>query len=110
MSVTSFPAYPTGHAEMHEASGRHPDWVGIAVGATFLAGSLLLLSGKKKAGLVVTGAAMGLTLLDQQDTVQEWWSTLPRYLDEAEHLIDRAQGTIDDLAAKREKLRSIFNR
>jgi hypothetical protein len=110
MGVTPFPTYPQGPAEMPEPAGRNPDWVGIAVGATFLAGALLLLSGKKKAGLVVSGAALGLTVLDQQDTVKMWWNALPKYLDDAQHLLDQAQGTIDDLAAKREKLRSMFNR
>jgi hypothetical protein len=91
--------------EMHE-----PDWIGIAVGGSFLVGALLLLSGKKKAGLVVAAGAMTLTAIDQQETIREWWSTLPRYLDDAQRLLDNAQSTIDDLAAKRDKLRAMFNR
>ncbi len=86
------------------------DWVGIAVGSTFLGGALLLLSGKKKAGLAVAAGAMALTLLDQQETIREWWNTLPKYLDDAQRLLDQAQATIEDLAAKRDKLRSMFNR
>jgi hypothetical protein len=87
-----------------------PDWLGLTVGGTFLAGALLLLSGKKRAGLVVTAAATALTLLDQKETVREWWNTLPQYLDDAQRLLDEAQRTVDDLAAKREKLRGMFNR
>ena len=110
MGVTAFPQpvnLPQG--EVLQPKKTEPDWVGLAVGGSFLAGSLLLLSGKKKAGLAVTAGAMVLTLLDQQETVRQWWSTLPKYLDDAQHLLDQAQSTIDDLAAKRDKLRAMFN-
>ncbi len=113
MGVTTFPhspSYPQGTAEITRPEGGEPDWMGITVGGTFLAGSLLLLSGRKKAGLLVTAGAMALSLLDQKETVREWWNTLPKYLDDAQHLLDQAQGTIDDLAAKRERLRGMFNR
>ena len=113
MGVTPFPHpanLPAGHAEIAQSTRKEPDWMGIAVGGTFLVGSLLLLSGKKKAGLAVTGGALALSLLDQQDTIREWWSTLPRYLDDAQRLLDQAQATIDDLATKRDKLREMFNR
>lgn len=111
MGVTPFPQpvnLPQG--EIVSAKKNEPDWAGLAVGGTFLAGSLLLLSGKKKAGLAVTAGAMILTLLDQQETVREWWNTLPRYLDDAQYLLDQAESTINDLAAKRDKLRSMFNK
>jgi hypothetical protein len=113
MGVTAFPpppTYPQGHGEIMPPKQADPDWLGVAVGSSFLIGALLLLSGKKRAGLVVTSAAAALTLLDQQETVQEWWNTLPRYLDDAQRLLDQAQETIDDLAAKRNKLRAMFNR
>ena len=111
MGVTSFPHpanYPQG--EIMNAKTSEPDWAGIAVGGTFLAGAALLMCGKKKAGLAVTAGAMALTLLDQQDTIREWWSALPKYLDDAQRLLDQAQTTIEDLANKRDKLRAMFNR
>ena len=112
MGVTAFPHpgnYSQGQAEIATSRRNEPDWMGIAVGGTFLAGALLLLTGRKKAGLAVTSGAMALTLLDQKDTVREWWSTLPKYLDDAQRLLDQAQSTIDDLALKRDKLRAMFN-
>lgn len=111
MGVTAFPhpAYPQGHVEMTKPR-QDSDWVGIAAGSAFLVGSLLLLSGKKRAGLLVNAGALALTMVDQKETVREWWDTLPRYLADAQRLLDEAQHTVDDLAAKREKLRSIFNR
>jgi hypothetical protein len=84
--------------------------MGLAVGGTYLASALLLLSGKKKAGMVTAAAATALTLLSEGDTVREWWNALPQYLDDAQRLLNQAQDTIDDLVAKRETLRGIFNR
>ena len=115
MGVTAFP-HPVNPNHPHDDAAtlvhQHEsrDWIGITVGGTFLVGALLLLSGKKRAGLVATAAATAITVLDQQDTIREWWNALPKYLDEAQRLLDQAQTTIDDLAAKREKLRGMFNR
>jgi hypothetical protein len=110
MGVTPFPQpanLPEG--EIVKAHNE-PDWVGMAAGGTLLAGALLMLSGKKKAGLAASAGGMVLTLLDQQETIREWWYTLPKHLDNAQRLLDQAHNTIDDLSAKRDKLRSIFNR
>ncbi len=116
MGVTAFPHpvtdpdYRYGEVETSILKQDSTDWMGITVGCTFLVGSLLLLSGKKRAGLVVTSAAAALTVLDQQDTVREWWNALPHHLGHAQRLLDQVQGTIDDLEAKRQKLRTMFNR
>jgi len=110
MGVTAFP-HPANLPQGEIKKAKHePDWAGIAAGSSFLAGALLLLTGRKKAGLAVTAGAMALTVLDQQDTIKEWWNTLPTYLDDAQRVLDRAQNTIEDLAAKRDKLRSMFER
>jgi hypothetical protein len=113
MGVTAFPhppSHPQSPGEVLKPSQAEPDWLGIAVGSTFLVGSLLLLTGKKRAGLVVTAAATALTLLNQKETVRAWWSSLPGYLDDAQRLLDQAQHTVDDLEAKRQTLRTLFNR
>jgi hypothetical protein len=113
MGVTALPHpvnYPQGHAEIMKPQSSEPDWMSLAVGGTFLASALLLLSGKTRAGLVTAAAATALTLLNEQDTVREWWNALPQYLDDAQRLLNQAQTTIDDLAVKRETLRTMFNR
>lgn len=111
MGVTPFP-HPANlpQGEVMTSKKHDPDPVGIALGATFLTGGLLLLSGNKKAGLAVTGSAMALTLLNQRETVLEWWKSVPGHLDNAQRFLDKAHDTIEDLATKREKLRSMFNR
>lgn len=99
---------PTGAIEPQRSST--PDWQRMAIGGAMLTGAVLLLSGKRKAGVLVSAAATALTLLEEQDALRSWWETLPRYLDDAQHLLEQAQTTLDDLTHKREKLRAMFNR
>jgi hypothetical protein len=111
MGTTALPQsvnYSQGHLETADTTG--PDWARMAVGGALLTGAILLLSGKRRAGLVVSAAATALTLLDEEDTLRRWWNALPRYLDDAQQLLDQAQHTIEDLTQKRDKLRAMFNK
>ncbi|HWG20153.1 MAG TPA: hypothetical protein VG225_06450 [Terracidiphilus sp.] len=89
---------------------RNADWMRIGVGSTLLTGSFLLLSGKRKAGLLVTAAGTALAMLDNKEIVSEWWNALPGYLNNAQRMLDQAQETIDDLAAKRDKVMALFGK
>jgi len=109
-AIPHSPSYPQGPAEIIRPRQAKPDWVGMAVGGAFVAGTLLLLSGKKRAGLAVTTAATALTMLDQQEIVREWWNKLPRFLDDAQRVVSQVQETVDDLAARSNNLRAMFNR
>ena len=110
MGVASLPQsvdYPQGHIEPHSQSHER-EWMGAAVGGTLLLGSVLLLSGKRRAGLLVTAAGTALALLEEQETVRAWWNVLPQYIDNAQRLLNQAQTTIEDLSEKRDRLRSLF--
>lgn len=93
---------------MEERVEKTQEWLRIGAGCTLLGGALLLLAGKRRAGLMATVAGAALTMLDQKETVQEWWSVLPGYVDSAQHMLDEAQHTIDDIVAKRDKLKSLL--
>lgn len=102
------PTYPQGHAELQRS--EEPDWMRFGVGATLLAGSVLLLTRQRKLGLLVTAAGTALAALEHKEVVKEWWEALPTYLERTQRMLDQAQETIDDLAAKRDKVMSIFGR
>lgn len=102
---------PRGIVEKRGGTGHgNREWVRIGAAGTLIAGALLLLSGKRRAGLLATAAGATLTALDQQETVKECWDALPGYLNKAQCLLDQAQATIDDIAAKRDKVMSILSR
>lgn len=113
MSAASIPATaknPEEQMETRDAScGSNPEWLRIGAGASLLAGALLILSGNRRAGLVATAAGAVLTVLDQKDTVKAVWDALPGYLDRTQHMLDEAQRTVDDIGAKRDRLKSLLN-
>jgi hypothetical protein len=87
-----------------------PDWMRLGVGAALLTGSLLLLTGKRRAGLALTAAGTALAMLEHKEIVGEWWDTLPGYLDQAQRLLDQAAATIDDLSEKRDKIMALLGK
>ena len=100
--------YPQGHMEKRAETRPDPDWMRIGVGATLLTGSLLLLTGKRRAGMLMTAAGTALAMVEHKDLVSECWNALPAYLDQAQKLLDQAAATVDDLTEKRDKIMSLF--
>lgn len=120
MSATAPPLaqsvnYPQREMESHDeprpgAIRIDPDWMRIGVASTLLAGSLLLLTGKRKAGLLATFAGTALAMIEHKEIVREWWETLPGYLENAQRMLDQATATIDDLNDKRDKIMSLLGK
>jgi hypothetical protein len=108
--MSAVPLTPSSRALQTEMENQdhNAEWLRIGAGTTLLAGALLLLSGKRRAGLLATAAGAVLTVMDQKETVKVWWDALPGYLDKTQHLLDEAQHTIDDIAAKRDRLKSFL--
>jgi len=102
--------YPQEHMETRDEVRLDPDWMRIGVGAALLTGSLLLLTGKRRSGLLVTFAGTALAMVEHKDVVREWWESLPGYLDNAQRMLDQAAATIDDLTEKRDKIMSLLGR
>ena len=85
-------------------------WVRVAAAGSLAASGVLLMAGKRRAGLAVAAAGTALVVLEQQDTVRLWWNRMPEYLAEAHSMLTRVQGAVDELAAQGDRLRSILSR
>ena len=79
-------------------------WMGLLAAGALAASGVLLLTGRRRAGMVVAASGTALALLDQQETLQAWWKVLPGYIDDVQQLLSHVQGSVDELAAQREKL------
>ncbi len=97
-----------GAAGAGEADSRR--WVGMIAAGTLAASGALLVTGKRRAGLVTAIAGAALAMLDQQDVVCKWWNALPAYLEEVQGMLNSAQAAVNDLSAQGEKLRRVLNR
>jgi len=112
MSAVSLPGrnIPQGHMESHMESQNTPDWMRIGMGASLITGSLLLLAGKRKAGLLVTVTGTALAMLDNREAVAEWWEALPQYLEKAQRMLEQTQETVDNLTTKRDAIMELFGK
>jgi hypothetical protein len=86
------------------------DWARIAASGSLLIGGLLLLSGKKRAGLVVAASGTALALLDHEDTLRRWWESVPQYVDQAHSVLDHVQEVVDKVGEKSQSVRRILKR
>ncbi len=102
----------TNGAQVESAGERDEElnWAGYAAGVSLIAGGLLLLSGRRRAGMVAASAGTALAMLDQQQTLRSWWHTLPSYIDEVQRTLGQVQNAVNDMAAKRETLHRILSR
>lgn len=85
-------------------------WIRYAAAGTLAAGGALLVSGRRRAGLVVALSGAVLAMIDQQETVGAWWNAVPGYLEEVEGMLCRAHDAITDLQEQGEKLRRVLSK
>jgi hypothetical protein len=86
------------------------NWVRIASATTLIASGALLLTGRRRTGLLVAATGTSLALLDQQDTLNKWWTILPSYIADIQRLLTQAEGAVEEFAAQREKLGKALGR
>ncbi len=85
-------------------------WVRVAAAGALAASGVLLMAGKRRAGLATAAAGTTLVILDQQEAVRAWWHRLPSHLEEVHKLLARVQGAIEELSVQGEKLRNTLSR
>ena len=97
-------------ASIRAAKDEQFNWIRMAAVGSLVLGGVLIMKGKRRAGLVSAVSGTALAMLDQQDSLKAWWETLPVYLDEVQLMLSRAQGAVDDVAVQREKIHKIFTK
>lgn len=98
------------HAAPGAAKTASSYWLRIAAGSSLVAGGILLLNGKHRAGLLATVTGTALAMLDQQEVVQAWWLALPSLIDDAERMLGQVDGVVQSLDQQREKLRTLVRK
>jgi hypothetical protein len=108
MAVTVLRKVRNTHSRHTEAEPL--DWVAVAACGSLCAGGLLLLAGKKRAGLVAAASGTALAMLEHEDTIRHWWDSIPNYLGQAHSMLDQAQDVVDKIADKGQSLRRVLSR
>ncbi len=80
-------------------------WLRYAAAGTLAASGVLLVTGNRRAGLVVALSGAALAMLDQQEAVRRCWDMLPGFLEEMQGLLSKAETAVEDLSNQSQKLR-----
>ena len=110
MAVTVLRKARTTPPEIIDPENESVDWVKVAACVSLICGGLLLLSGRKRAGLLAAVSGTALAALDHQDTIRHWWDSLPRYVDQAHSVLDHVQEVVDKVSEKGQSLRRALGR
>jgi hypothetical protein len=86
------------------------NWALYAAAGSLVAGGILLITGNRRAGLVTAASGAALALLDQQETVREWWNAMPGYIDSVQQVLGQVEQTVAEVAEQRARLHRILAR
>jgi len=107
------PLAATGNGPETSAVARKsnsPEWVRIAAAGTLAASGVLLMSGKRRAGLVTAATGMTLAVIDQKETVSVWWNRVPGFLEEVQGILSRVQSAVNELSMQGERLHRVLSK
>jgi hypothetical protein len=75
-----------------------------------VAGGFLLLTGHKRAGLVMAASGTVLAMMDHEETLKRWWEALPGYVERAHSMFEQVREVVEDVTEKGESLRRVLSR
>ena len=110
MSAVPMPQTHNYSQNHDESQFQENDWLRIGGGVTLIAGSLLLMTKQRRLGLLLTAAGATLAALENREALAEWWEALPSHLEKAQHMINQAQETMEDLSRKRDSIKALFGK
>jgi len=111
MTIATFPERETRTATITRMPpAASVDWVKVAACGSLITGGLLLLSGQKRAGLVMAASGTALAMLDHEETLRRWWNALPAYVDRAQYMVEQVREVVDDITEKGEAMRRMLAR
>ena len=111
MIIASFPNPENRSSRITEMQRNEPyDWAKVAACGSLIAGGLLLVTGHKRAGLVMAASGTALALMDHEDTLRRWWEALPGYVDRAQTMFEQVRDVVEGVTEKGETLRRVLSR
>lgn len=111
MNIASFPNPETRSSRITEMTHHEPyDWAKVAACGSLVVGGLLLVTGHKRAGLVMAASGTAIALMDHEDSLKRWWEALPGYVDRAQTMFEQVRDVMEGISERGESLRRILSR
>ena len=80
-------------------------WTRSIAAGSLIVSALLLVSGKRKAGLAVAAAGGAIALLENPQAVREAWESMPRVVRMGQDFLVRVEDFVDELNKQGGRLR-----
>jgi hypothetical protein len=90
--------------------GKQPPWPRTLAVSALITGAVLLITGRRKAGLAVTAAGAAMALLEEPEEVKTFWRRIPSYIDNGKRLLLRLEGFIEDFSSQGDRVRSLLEK
>ena len=111
MSLTTAPRSENQSTRITEMPRKESfDWVKAAASGSLIVGGLLLLTGQKRAGLVLAASGTALAMLEHEQNLRNLWNALPGYVDRAQSMFDQVRDVAEEIAEKGHTLRQAIAR
>ena len=89
---------------------KSSDWTSIVAAGTLVTGGVLLAVGHRRAGLAVAATGAALAMIEEREALEKMWKELPGYLREAQTLLDKVEGYLNEAVAQGNKLQGMIRR
>jgi hypothetical protein len=92
-----------------EASLGNIPWTRSVAAGSLAAGAVLLLTGRRRSGLVVAAAGAAVALLENPEVVRDAWNSLPRYIRSGQDFIARTEDFVQELNRQGNRIRNVIS-
>jgi hypothetical protein len=95
------------------SSRIHPQdrrWTRVLAAASLFSGAVLLISGRRKAGLAVATAGTVIAMLEEPESLTTAWATVPAYIETGKRFLGRLEGVVDEISAQGQRVRGLIDR
>ena len=86
------------------------DWTHLLVAGSLVAGGVMILGGRRRAGVAIAAAGTALALLEDQEIVVSWWRKLPNFMARAQDFLDRVEHYAEQASAQGHRIQDILRR
>ena len=85
-------------------------WLRAVAAGSLVTGAVLLLTGRRKAALTVSGLGAAVILAEDPGAMKDLWHNVPDYLQDGHELLGRLEGVLDGISEQSTRVRQLVRR
>lgn len=89
---------------------NQPHWSRSLAVSVLITGAVLLIRGRRKAGLATAVAGAAIALLEEPQEVKAVWKKIPVYIDSGKRFLVRLEGFIEEFSNQGDRLKGLLGK